>query len=860
MTTPHHSAGHSFSTVAISTTGKRAAILVAAAIAAQYGSLAHAQSTASAAVEDKLTEVVVTGSRIPTTLGSVMEQNATKTRVTFDQDYLAKQVAGQSIVQSINQSPGVNFTNNDAFGNSGGNLRIRGFDGSRVSGTFDGMPINDSGNYAFFTNQLLDPELIERVDVNLGTTDVDSPTASATGGTVAFRSITPPREMGAHVIASVGDEDYRRLFGRFDTGEFGPWGTRAWVAASASDYDKFKGPGDLEKRQFNAKFLQDIGEVGDFVSIAFHWNRNRNAFYRNASAATFAQFGRDYDNLPTCTRDTPTAGTRDNEGATPVTANTPVLSGDNLLNPSSCSNYFGLRINPSDTGNVRAQSLFHFGEKLRLTIDPSFQYTLANGGGTTVLDETPAANQPDRRLIGTATGVTGVDLNGDGDLLDSVRFYTPNITNTRRYGLTSSLIYDINDENLVRLAYTLDYAQHRQTSAYGGIDAAGNPLDVFAGLRSPKVRTADGNYIRGRDRYSVAELNQIAAEYRGEFIDNKLIMQVGLRAPFFKRDLNQFCYTPNGGNGNSGNVTTTSLCTTQTPVQPLPNGNVLFATTGTITEYIPPYQDTIKFDEVLPNIGATFRLTDEHTIYGSFAENLSAPRTDNLYPVRRLADGSIGRGIPESEKTQAFDLGWRFNASNVLASVALYRVDYDNRLVSSFDQDLGFTVDRNVGKVDVQGVDAQAGFRPIPLLTLSGSASWNDSKLKENVPTSATAFLATKGKKLVETPEWQYSLRADFDFTDDFRAGIQGKYVDKRPSTDLNNEFTPSYTVVDLDASYKFELNGFVKTLEAQLNVVNLLDEEYFGSISSGTGVGTNLGQFALGAPRTFILSLKADF
>src|SRR6185369_17425379 len=111
-------------------------------------------------------------------------------------DYLNTQTSGQSVFQSINQIPGVNFANNDAFGTSGGNLRIRGFDGSRVSVTFDGIPLNDSGNYALFTNQMLDPELVERVDVNLGTTDVDSPTASATGGTVAYKTKKPSDEFG----------------------------------------------------------------------------------------------------------------------------------------------------------------------------------------------------------------------------------------------------------------------------------------------------------------------------------------------------------------------------------------------------------------------------------------------------------------------------------------------------------------------------------------------------------------------------------------------------------------------------------------------------------------------------------------
>src|SRR5690606_11774034 len=120
---------------------------------------------------------------------------------------------------------------------SGGNLRIRGFDGSRVSVTFDGIPLNDSGNYALYTNQMLDPELIERVDVNLGTTDVDSPTASATGGTVAYRTRRPQEDFGGQATVAFGENNYKRGFLRIDSGEFGPLGTKAFVSASYQNYD-----------------------------------------------------------------------------------------------------------------------------------------------------------------------------------------------------------------------------------------------------------------------------------------------------------------------------------------------------------------------------------------------------------------------------------------------------------------------------------------------------------------------------------------------------------------------------------------------------------------------------------------------
>ena len=105
-----------------------------------------------------------------------------KQRSVITQEFIDRQPAGQSIFETLNKVPGFNFTNNDPYGNSGGNIRIHGYDGNHISFTWDGMPLNDTGNYATYTNQIVDPEIIGRASVNQGTTDVDSPTAAATGG------------------------------------------------------------------------------------------------------------------------------------------------------------------------------------------------------------------------------------------------------------------------------------------------------------------------------------------------------------------------------------------------------------------------------------------------------------------------------------------------------------------------------------------------------------------------------------------------------------------------------------------------------------------------------------------------------
>jgi iron complex outermembrane recepter protein len=226
-------------------------LVAALSMGAGLAQNAFAQSSGTEAVEEDMSEVVVSATRVRQ-IGLVGDQTAPKSRISISGDYLDKQTAGNTLFQAINQVPGVNFTSNDGYGTSGGNLRIRGFDGSRVSVTFDGIPLNDSGNYALFTNQMLDPELVDRVDVNLGTSDVDSPTASATGGTVAFRTRRPLDNFGGQAVVSGGSDSYLRGFLRVDTGEFGPWGTKAFVALSHQEYDKFKGPGDLQKDQFNA--------------------------------------------------------------------------------------------------------------------------------------------------------------------------------------------------------------------------------------------------------------------------------------------------------------------------------------------------------------------------------------------------------------------------------------------------------------------------------------------------------------------------------------------------------------------------------------------------------------------------------
>ncbi len=50
----------------------------------------------------------------------------------------------------------------------------------------------------------MDPELVQSVNVSFGSTDVDTPTASASGGTVNYRTIMPTEKLSATTVYSHG--------------------------------------------------------------------------------------------------------------------------------------------------------------------------------------------------------------------------------------------------------------------------------------------------------------------------------------------------------------------------------------------------------------------------------------------------------------------------------------------------------------------------------------------------------------------------------------------------------------------------------------------------------------------------------
>ncbi|AZE88496.1 TonB-dependent receptor [Pseudomonas orientalis] len=409
--------------------------------------------------------------------GYMLPEESIKGRSTVTKEALDKQTATGNAIDKLKYTPGLNISSEDNTGLSGFRFTMRGMNSDQVGMSVDGMPINDSGNYALYSNLLGDPENIDQIFVTQGASESDGPHIGSSGGNIGIVTIRPTKETGAFVKQIVGSNATRKTFARLNTGEVN--GLSNWLSASHTEGDMWRGSGAVraDKVEWNSFF--DAGD-GNTANLILKYHEQDNNSYSQLTKAQFQQNGRKYDPYPA----TPTVGSN-----------------------GKYNSYYALAQNPFQTFTAVLNTQFKLADNLALSVIPYYFWGNGSGVGSSSYALNRGSNQGGVFDLGNLP--TAAQYNADGTPNSGV-YYRPSRTQTWRPGITTKLTWDLGDHSL-QLGYWYERARQSQTQPFIPLKSNGKPVDTWPDSNSAIV-DANGNQVQGRDRFTVTPAQKVWAQ------------------------------------------------------------------------------------------------------------------------------------------------------------------------------------------------------------------------------------------------------------------------------------------------------------------------------------------------------------
>jgi iron complex outermembrane receptor protein len=782
-------------------------LAVAAHLAALSAGAAYAQEEATATPGKA--EVVITGKKLG--MGLMVTEDAPKARSTITAEELEKQRPTGNAYQALEMLPAVNSYNYDATGLFGGGMTMRGFNSDQIGATINGVPVNDSGNFAVYPQEYVDQENTCSQFVTQGSTDVDSPQVGATGGNFGITTCAPEKTQRVRAMQTFGQLNMRKSYLRYDTGALLDGKFTAFISASHAESDKWKGKGGADRNHIDFGANYDWDRF-NYIHATILYNKAVNNNIYNPTLSEMKANGYDFDYADTFKGHlTPVKGTAQTE-----TTQSPVA-------------YYGLSVNPFKNIIASAVSKFRLTDNLDVAFTPYMWYGFGNGG-------TQQRAQSEKGFYNPATGKRdqAVDLNGDGDTLDTVLVASASVTRTVRPGANLAFIYTT-DNHEIKTGVWWERARHEQTGPMLALTNDGNRADIW--LQDGQILRPDGHPANSRDWISISTAYQAFLQDTISLMDDKMKINIGVRTPYIKRDFTNF---------------------------------------GDENYNVKPFSASKTYNEVLPQLGARYRVTNDDQIFASVAKNMKAPPnfifgnvgTNLIVDAVTLQPISLKDTQPET--SWSGDLGYRHQDSKFIASVTAFYTDFKNKQASSFDPETAKNTYLNIGREKHSGLEIEVGNTPINGWAFYGSLGLLKTELKDNQSGfigTTRVVLPTAGKDAPNAPRRKAGLSVEYQ-DGPFWVRAKARATSKQYSSLLNDEVAPGYTVFDLDGGYTFPNYGWLKRPKLTFNVSNLTSKEFRNSSSttvinaqSYQGVAaSSAARYYLGAPRFASATLSVDF
>ena len=234
-----------------------------------------------------------------------------------------------------------------------------------------------------------------------------------------------------------------------------------------------------------------------------------------------------------------------------------------------------------------------------------------------------------------------------------------------------------------------------------------------------------------------------------------------------------------------------------------------------------------------PRLGVVLKPTESASFYASYSRSFLPQSGDQFTSL------DLGLEALEPEKFVNYELGFKWDVGETLSfTTAVYRLDRTN--TRAVDPATNLTV--LTGAQRSRGLEIGVNGEIRSNWSVSAGYALQDAEIRR------TTTAAPAGRKVPLVPRHQASLWTRYDFSRRIGAGF-GIYHQSRSFTSISNAvILPAFTRVDAAAYI-----GITRSIEAQINVENLLGSDYFSAAFNDNNIMP-------GAPTTVRGTLRFRF
>lgn len=222
-------------------------------------------------------------------------------------------------------------------------------------------------------------------------------------------------------------------------------------------------------------------------------------------------------------------------------------------------------------------------------------------------------------------------------------------------------------------------------------------------------------------------------------------------------------------------------------------------------------------DLVSPRVGVVYKPAQPVSLYASYSISY-LPSSGDQFSSLDATSAAL-----EPEEFENVEVGAKWDVlPDVALTAAVYRLDRSNTRAPG----------ATPGTIVLTGEQRSEGFE----LGVSGAITPNWELIAgyayQDAEITRTTSAAPRGRNIALVPEHQLSLWNAYRFTPKWRVGLGVIHQDEVYASISNAVRLPSFTRVDGAVFFTFNQH-----FEAQLNVENLFDEEYFGTAHNDNNI-----------------------